>query len=210
MFRRCAVVMAATALAAGSVWGQMPGMHRQGSDTMPGMGMMDHQMMMGGMMGQGMMGSGMMQMMGQGMGMMATGGPGPAAILRASDALALSDEQTGRLEAIQTELSGTQQTHMERAAAAHARAQQALQGDSPDFSTYESALKEAAEEMVQAHVAMARAAAQAREVLTEAQREQLGEGMGMMRGMMMGGEGMKEGMMPRQPGMGGGMPGHHQ
>ena len=143
------------------------------------------------------------------MGMMATGGPGPAAILRASDALALSDEQTGRLEAIQTELSGTQQTHMERAAAAHARAQQALQGDSPDFSTYESALKEAAEEMVQAHVAMTKGSLSAQAVLTQEQRAELKDGMALMGSMMCGmmGEG---GMMNGPPGEGGGHAQHRR
>jgi Spy/CpxP family protein refolding chaperone len=136
------------------------------------------------MMGQGMMGEGMMDMMGQGMGMMATGGPGPATILRMGGALSLTEEQRTRLQAIQTEYSDAAQPLMSAVIEAHQEAAAALEGDSPDLAAYERALREGADRMVEAHVAMARAAAEARDVLTEEQREQLEGGMQMMHGIM--------------------------
>jgi uncharacterized membrane protein len=158
-------------------------------DAMPGMGdgmgmdgMM--QMMAQGMMGEGMMGPDMMDMMGQGMGMMATGGPAPAMILRMGDALSLTEQQRTRLQAIQTEYSNAVQPLMAAVMQAHQNAAMALEGDSPDLAAYERALREGTGPMVEAHVAMARAAAEARDVLTEAQREQLQGGMQMMQGMM--------------------------
>ncbi len=68
--------------------------------------------------------------------------------------------------------------------AAHEDVRAALEGDSPDFVAYEHALQEGADLMVQAHVAMARAAEEARNVLTDEQIEQLGSGMPMLYGMM--------------------------
>ncbi len=112
------------------------------------------------MMGEGMMGPGMIEMMGQGMGMMATGGPGPAMILRMGEALDLTDEQRTQLQAIQSEYSDSVQPLMAAVMEAHQDAATALEGDSPDFDAYEWALREAADQMVQAHVAMAQAAAE--------------------------------------------------
>ena len=161
--------------------GAMPGMSGDGM----GMGGM-MQMMGQGMMGGGMMGPEMMSMMGQGMGMMTTGGPGPAMILRMGDALNLTEEQRSQLEAIQAEYSDAVEPLVAGAREAHQSAAAALEGDSPDFEAYERALREGADRMVQAHVAMARAAAEARDVLTEEQRQGLQGGMQMMQGMMGG------------------------
>ena len=169
----------------------------QPSDTVPGM--MGQGVGMGGMMRmmcEGMMGPGMMEMMGQGMGMMATGGPGPAMILRMGEALDLTDEQRTQLQAIESEYSDSVQPLMAAVMEAHQDAATALQGDSPDFGAYERALREAADQMVQAHLAMAQAAAEGGHVLTEEQRQQLQGSMQMMRGMM--GQG-QSGMMG--PGM---------
>lgn len=159
------------------------------SDGMMGQGgMMDGgmmQMMGQGMMGGGMMGGGMMQMMmGEGMGMTGTGGPGPGMILRMGDALELTDEQRAELEAIQEEYQGTAAPMMSSMMDIQGEAADALAGDSPDFDAYEDALRDAAGTMVEAHVAMARAAAEARAVLTDEQRAQLQGGMQMMQGMM--------------------------
>jgi len=157
----------------------------QPSDTVPGM--MGQGVGMGGMMPmmcEGMMGPGMMEMMGQGMGMMATGGPGPAMILRMGEALDLTDEQRAQVQAIESEYSDFVQPLMAAVMEAHQDAATALQGDSPDFGAYERALREAADQMVQAHVAMAQAAADGGGVLTEEQRQQLQGSMQMMRGMM--------------------------
>jgi Spy/CpxP family protein refolding chaperone len=175
-------------LIASGLSAQARGVPGQPSDMVPDMmgqgmgGMMQ-------MMGQGMMGGGMMQMMGQGMGMMATGGPGPAMILRMGDALELTDEQRSQLEAIQSEYSEAVQPHMGSMMEAHQNARAALEGDSPDFDAYEEALQEGADRMVDAHVAMARAAAEARDVLTEEQHQRLQSSTQMMRGMM--GPGMR-------------------
>jgi Spy/CpxP family protein refolding chaperone len=140
------------------------------------------------MMGQGMMGPGMRQMMGQGMGVMSTGGPGPAMILRMGDALNLTDEQRVRLQAIQGEYSGSVEPLMAAVMRAHQEAAAALAGDPPDIEAYERALREANDRMVEAHVAMARAAVEARAVLTDEQLGQLEDSIRMMRGMtgMMG------------------------
>lgn len=195
MLRRLSAVTCSLllALAATALPAQQHGMNMQERDSMPGM-MGQQQMMMDGMMGDGMMGSGMMQMMGQGMGMMPTGGPGPQMILRMEESLGLTDEQVTRLEEIRDEFSGAQRQHMTAAMSAHQEARQAVQGDAPDFDAYEEALGHASEHMVQGHLAMARAAAESRDVLTEEQRTRLQEGMGMMQGMM-GGSGMGDGMM---------------
>ncbi|MEX2472615.1 MAG: Spy/CpxP family protein refolding chaperone [Gemmatimonadota bacterium] len=156
---------------------QQPG--QQSGQMMPGMGMMS------GMMGAGMMDQSMLQMMGRGMGLMATGGPGPHMILRMRDVLDLSDEQVGDLEAIRDRSQG--QSMSETVIQTHARAQQALAGENPDFNAYESALRDTMDAMVEMHVEMARATAEAKEVLTEEQRLRLDEiGYGMMGGMMMG------------------------
>jgi len=177
--------------APGAPPGATPGMMGDGM----GMGAM-MQMMGQGMMGGGMMGPEMMSMMGQGMGMMATGGPGPAMILRMGGALNLTDEQRSQLEAIQTEYSDAIEPLMAGAMEAHQNAAAALEGDSPDIEAYGRALREGADLMVEAHVAMARAAAEARDVLTEEQREGLQGGMQMMQGMMGGMGGGQGGMRP--------------
>ncbi len=158
-------------------------------DQVPEAGMMGQGMGMSGMMQQ-MMGPGMMQMMGQGMGMMATGGPSPATILRMGEALELTDEQTTRLQGIQGRYTDAARMPMQSVMETHGRAAAALEGDSPDFEAYESALRDGAARMVEAHVAMARAAAEARTVLTEEQRARLENVGHMMRGMMGGGGGM--------------------
>ena len=129
-------------------------------------------------------------MMGQGMGMMATGGPSPATILRMGEALELTDEQRTRLQGIQDRYADAARMPMQSVMEAHGRGAAALQGDSPDFEAYERALRDGAARMVEAHVAMARAAAEARTVLTEEQRARLENVGHMMRGMMGGGGGM--------------------
>lgn len=187
MLTRATVAVTMLLIAATGVSAQRAGMHAQRADSMPAM-MGQDMMMMRGMMGQGMMGQQMMTMMGRGMGMMATGGPGPAALLRIGDALELTDRQRSRLQQIQDETSANMRGHMQAAMAAHREAAEALGPKSPDFDAYESALREAADHMVVAHTLMAKAAFEAREVLTPEQREQLQRSMHMM-GRMMGGPG---------------------
>ena len=131
----------------------------------------------------GMMGQEEAMDMGQMMQMMseATSGPGAAMILRMGEALDLTDEQRTQLQAMQTEDSDSAEPFMAAIMEAHQNAAAAVEGDSPDFGAYERALRQAAARMVQVHVAMARGAVEARDVLTEEQRQQL---MQMMQGMM--------------------------
>lgn len=185
MIQRLAVVAALIALGCVPAQAQMHSMmHGQDADSMPSMEMAGG-MMMGGMMGQGMMESGMMRMMGQGMGMMATGGPGPGALLRMRDALDLTDDQVRALESIRAELQSEMQGRMAAMMPAHKAASAALGGGPPDWGAYEDNLRAAADVLVRAHVTMARAAREARDVLTADQRDVLEDrGMEMMRDMM--------------------------
>ena len=112
-------------------------------------------------------------------------------ILRAADALTLTADQKARLEAIRTQSTEAAGPHMQQMMAAHQKAVQALQGNSPDLAAYEAAMKEAAGHMTVLHVASARAGLDARAVLTPEQRTKLAETTSMMRGMMCGsGDGM--------------------
>lgn len=150
--------------------------------------------------GQGMHSMEAMQGMEQCMAMM--GGPPPARVLQHEEALGLSADQVARLQTLKEEAGA--HSHMTEVMAAHQDAAEALDADRPDWAAYETALRAAADQMVQAHSAMARTAVAAQDVLTPAQREQLsgmdhamsgmmgGRGaghMGMMGCMMMGGMG---------------------
>lgn len=106
-------------------------------------------------------------------------------ILRSSEALALTPSQTERLEALQEQVQSEHKEHMRATMAAHQQAAAALGGDAADLDTYTAALNEAADHMVMAHVAMARATLEAREILTPEQRDKLGSVTGGMHGKMM-------------------------
>lgn len=179
-----AILTAATlvALAATPAAGQQH-RHGQRADT-------TQAMMQGGM--TGVMGGGMM-------GMMQSMQPRPGVLLAASDLLGLTAGQVERLTLLDEELAGERTGHMRAAMEAHRAASAALRGDDPDLEAYREALGEAADHMVIAHVAMARAAAAARAVLTPEQRERLEGALSMMRhlreGMMMGGGRTNGGMM---------------
>ncbi|HZD04157.1 MAG TPA: hypothetical protein VE173_04540, partial [Longimicrobiales bacterium] len=85
----------------------------------------------------------------------------------------------------------------------------ALQEDSPDVDAYQAALQQAADHMVAARVAGARASLDAWNVLTAQQQQEVTDAMSTMGAMyhgMMGGAGMGWGMMGG-PGMRGGMTG---
>lgn len=137
------------------------------------------------------------------------GGPPPAMVLQHQDDLGLSADQVSRLEALKEEAGSG--AHMTEVMAAHTRAAEALEGDAPDWTAYETALRAAADHMVQAHTAMAKAAVAADDLLTPAQREQLSGMSHGMGGMMGGGDGGgHSGMMGcmMMGGMQGGMGGH--
>ena len=117
--------------------------------------------------------------------MMATGGPSSTMILRMGEVLELTAAQRERLEAIQSEEQDALEPHMNAMREAHERATSAVETDPPDLAAYEAALRDAADHMVQAHLVMARSAAEARAVLTAIQLDRLETGSRMMQ--MMGG-----------------------
>lgn len=168
-----AALVVALLVAAQAVQGQADHQHGQQAQ--------DSSRMSHGMMCMHMMGGDM----NMGMAMM-SGTPTPGMILRAADALELTAEQKTRLEAIQTQSAGTSQPHMQQMMDAHQRAVQALEGDSADLAAYESAMEQAADQMVTMHVAAARAGVDARAVLTPDQRAKLKNTTAMMREMMCG------------------------
>lgn len=116
-------------------------------------------------------------------------GPPPEMLLQHRDALGLSADQVSRTEALQARARETAMPHMELAMQTHMAAAELLKGDSPDFQGYEAGIRETADHMVRAHVAMARVALDAGRVLTPEQRGSLDE---LGRGMMGGGQGQIE------------------
>lgn len=130
------------------------------------------------------------------------GGAPPAMILRHADELDLSAEQVDRLEALhraRAERAQPMQPMME----AHMAAAEAVKGESPDLEAYEAHLREAMGHMVRAHVDMARAAVEARAILTAEQTDELRDVMASAgHGRMgMAGEGHEQGGMHGMSGM---------
>lgn len=176
--------------------GMRGGMHGPMGEMMRGR--MQSGMMQRGMMQRGMMGRGMAGRMG-----MRAGVAGPGLLLRARDALDLTDDQVQRLESLQTELRETGRAHMEQAREAQQRAREALSAETPDLAAGEAALQEAANHRIQAQMTMARGHLQARDVLTEEQRTRLEDTRELLRdlrparpgrpGRMRGGAGMGPG-----------------
>ena len=146
----------------------------QGMQEMHGMQRM-HGQRMHGMHQRGMRGGGMMPM--------PAGAPGPMLLLRAREALDLTDQQVERIESLHADLREAHGAHMEQARAAQARAREALRGDTPDLDAAEAALEEAAAHRIQAHMTMARGHLRARDVLTEEQRTRLSQALEMMRSL---------------------------
>lgn len=195
-----------------------------GHGGMMGQGMMQmcHGMMMEGAgahaMGQAMHGASMMEggaamhgpggmasgtsgpsMMGM-MHMMQAGGASPGALLAAGGRLGLSDAQKATLKRLADAATEEHQRHMKAAMDGHRDAAELLAAPNADLDTYAVRLGEAAQHMAQAHVARVRAFLEAGDVLTEAQRTQVREGMGLVGSMMCGmkgeaahGDGVPEG-----------------
>lgn len=135
------------------------------------------------------------------------GGPHPQMLLNHGEALGLTSDQVGQLEALRDEAKETAMPHMQPAMQAHGEAADLLKADSPDFQAYEAKLREAADHMVRAHAGMARVGVQARQVLTEEQHAEL-EKLGSAKGMMRGGQhGMEMGEGGHGAMAGGGMAG---
>lgn len=161
------------------------GMMQGGAGMMGGMMQMMQRMhgqsgMMPGMMGGGMMG-----------GMMGMSGPGM--VLRLREFLALTDDQVSRLEALQDSATTEARQHMMQGMQAMRGASGLLAPSSTDLDAYAARLREAADHMVQARLAMARAGVASREVLTDDQLERLATAREVMQSM--GAGGMNGGMM---------------
>lgn len=99
------------------------------------------------------------------------GPPTPGMILDYKDQLKLTPDQVTRLTALQKQAETTCREHMRLGMEAHQAANRLLEADKPDFMAFTAKLKEAAGHMVEAHVAMAKAAVAARGDLTTAQRQ---------------------------------------
>ena len=204
--------VAMLALAAAPVTGQQMRMGAPGQgaakmspDTMQmchammgeGGGMGGHAMMGegSGMGGHAMMGGGDMGMMSLMQGVQ----PTPADVLGAEERLQLTPEQKASMESLANAAAESRQAHMQAAMAARQRAAEALKAEVPDLAAYERDLQEAADHMVQAHVAMTRASLEARAALTPEQRAELQDSMSPMGSMKCGHLGAG-GMMGRHPG----------
>ena len=196
--RRTLAVLAALALASAPVAAQ--GHHGARGDSARGMGMQGQSdMMQPGMMQGGMMQGGMMQMMGGQGGMMGMA-MGPGMVLRLQGSLELTDDQVAQLETLRDSARATMRQHMMQGMQGMQAASQRLTSDSPDLEAYTAQLRESMDHMIQAHMAMARAGVEARQVLTPAQRERLSLARRMMHEMqpgMMGSGMMQGGMMNR-------------
>ena len=160
-----------------------PGMMQPGMMQMMQPGMMQGMHGQAGMMGSmGMMGDGMIGMIG-----------GPAMILRLEKSLDLTEVQVERLKALQESAQAGMRQHMMQGMQGMRSGQELLEGESPDVAAYEERLREAANHMVLAHMAMARTAVEARRLLTPEQRERLALARTVMQEMR---GGMMDGMMP--------------
>lgn len=108
------------------------------------------------------------------------GPPTPAMILHHKEELKLSADQVARLENLQKQAEPACTQHMRMAMELHRAANAMLDDATPDFAAYTARLKEATSHMAEGHVAMAKAAVGARDVLTPAQRTSLKESMARM------------------------------
>lgn len=179
--------------------GAMHGARDEGQMMDHGMMQMCSMMMGGGDMAghQGMMAGG--DMAGQ-RGMMAGMHTGAMSMFGGVE-LDLTADQTEKIDQIVASAREAHQGHMKAVMDLRRSAAESLKGPSPDLGAYEGTLQEAATHQVQAHLTLARAAIDAKGLLTAEQVALLPEGAqlvnGMMCGMMRGG---MAGMMDHQPG----------
>lgn len=117
---------------------------------------------------------------------------GPAAALQHRDSLALSDTQVQRIEAVRTRADQTMRQSMERMQSLHREIRSIGDAERLDEAAARRALAQMGELHADMGVAMLRARAETRDLLTAAQRERLTrlagttsmQGMGHMSGMM--------------------------
>lgn len=176
MFNQALTLSAALLLWTPSLGAQQSRQHATGAGQEAGM-------MARCMMHSGGMGQDRNHMMGGDMGMMSSSAPGPAMLIRMGPVLDLTEKQTTELEAIQAELTDDRASHMPLAMEAHERAAALIAGGETDLAAYEGTLREAMDHMISVHVSVARAALDARAVLTDEQRARLEGATAMMRHM---------------------------
>ena len=188
---RWTMPLALVALIVAPLGAQQMGAMHPGQGGMMEQGMMPMCSMMGG---QAMAGhEGMMS--GGGMAGMNHGDMMGAALFGGVD-LALTPDQNAKLGDLMGKAREEHQAHMQAAMSVQMGATPALAGTQPDLDAYRKAMREAADHMVQAHMAVARASVEARALLTPDQLAKLPEGAqlmntmmcGMMGGTMMGGQ----------------------
>lgn len=137
---------------------------------MPGMGGMgQHQMAPGGMTHDSAMGCGMMG----GGGMMAAMGSEPARLLARKAELGLTADQERRITAIRDAARPGHDAAMQSGEMHSGELAQAMQAAAPDTAAVRMHFEAAHAAMGRAHLVMLEAAAQARAVLTDAQRRQV-------------------------------------
>ncbi len=95
----------------------------------------------------------------------------PGVILQRQERLKLNPVQTTRLEALQKQARGDCVHHMQLAIAAQRAGRQLLGAATPDFAAYAAKLKEVSAHTIEAQLAMAKGAVEARKVLTAGQRQ---------------------------------------
>lgn len=178
-----------------------PGTMMGGQWSMPGyQGMMGGQGTMRGY--QGMMGGGAMA------GHQGVMGGGMMGALFGGADLALSPEQQTKLDDLVTKARQEHLNHMQAAMSVQSGAATALAGANPDMDAYEQMMKQAASQMVDAQMSFAKAAVEARALLTPEQRAKLPEGSQLVNTMMCGMMGPGA-WMESQPDGGGEAP-HHR
>ncbi len=176
MFNQALTLSAALLLWTPSVGAQQSRQHATGAGQEAGM-------MARCMMHSGGMGQDTMDIMRGGMGMMSSFAPGPAMLIRMSPVLDLTEKQTTELEDIQADLTDDRASHMPLVMEAHQQAAKWIASGETDLTAYEDTLREAMDHLIAVHVKVARAALDARALLTDEQRARLDGATAMMRHM---------------------------
>jgi len=166
-----------------------PGMMMGGQGAMTG-----HQSMMGG---AGM--AGHPGMVAGGMGVTNHARMGAGALFGGTDVALTPDQQT-KLEELVAKAREEHLSHMQEAMSVQSGAAAALAGAKPDMDAYEQMMKQAATQMVDAQMTFARAAVEARALLTPEQLAKLPEGAQLVNTMMCGMVGPGSAMQGRPDG----------
>ena len=97
----------------------------------------------------------------------------PAMLIDHAQDLGLTSEQQAKVTQLAQTSQASCEQHMQAAEASHKAAAAVLDGAHPDVAAYQSKLREVADHIIEAHVAVVKAGLEASAVLTPAQREKL-------------------------------------